>query len=118
MIPAERLTQLIDRHGYLEHAMGQSGLSGEAFAKLSREYADLDPVVAVARDVLKTRAELRDLEAMLTDGATDPDMRALAEMELPDLKERLPEQERALQLLLLPRDAADVNSRTGQRRGG
>ncbi len=49
MIPEERLTQLIDRHAYLEHAMGQGDISGEEFTKISREYADLSPVVAMAR---------------------------------------------------------------------
>jgi peptide chain release factor 1 len=51
--------------------------------------------------------EANDLEAMLADSALDPDMRALAEAEIGEARERLERAEKALQLALLPKDEAD-----------
>ncbi|MDA5192345.1 peptide chain release factor 1 [Govanella unica] len=118
MIPEERLTQLIDRHGYLEHAMGRGDMSGEDFIRISKEYSDLGPVVAVAIELRRVRGEMRDLEAMLNDPGTDRDMRGLAEMELPELKAKLPDLEHELQILLLPKDAADEKSAILEIRAG
>src|SRR5690606_37363033 len=106
MIPEERLTQLINRHQYLEHVMAEGG-GGDDFVRNSREYAELTPIVEVAQELRRLRAEAADLEAMLADRTTDPDMRALAEEELPAIEKRIPELERQLQILLLPKDAAD-----------
>lgn len=118
MIPQERLTQLIDRHAYLEHAMGQGDMSGEEFIRISKEYSDLTPVVTMAKTVLKTRSEFAELEMMLDDSSIDAEMRDLAEMELPELKAKLPELERDLQILLLPKDAADEKSAIIEIRAG
>lgn len=106
MIPEERLTQLVNRHQYLEHVMAEGG-GGDDFVKNSREYAELSPIVEVALQLRRIRAEAADLEALLADRGTDAEMRALAEEELPELEERLAALERELQILLLPRDAAD-----------
>ncbi|WP_281982874.1 peptide chain release factor 1 [Thalassorhabdomicrobium marinisediminis] len=102
MIPSERLLQITERFEYLEARMGE-GLGGDEFVRVSREYADLRPVVEVVRAYQALVAEIAEAEAMLS----DPEMRELAEMELPDLRERLPEVEQAVKLALIPRDAAD-----------
>ena len=49
-------------------------------------------------------ADLGDAQAMLS----DPEMRALAEEEMPRLKAQIPLMEQALQIALLPKDAADA----------
>ena len=73
-------------------------------AALGREYAELKPVVDQIAEWDRLQADLGEAEAMLS----DPEMKALAEEELPALRARLPEAEKALQLSLLPRDAADA----------
>ena len=73
-------------------------------AALGREYAELRPVVDQIHDWTSLQADLAEAEAMLD----DPEMRELAEEELPSLRARLPEAEKALQLALLPKDAADA----------
>ncbi len=73
-------------------------------AALGREYAELKPVVSQITEWEQLCTEIAEAEAMLD----DPEMRALAEEELPQLQARLPEAERAVQLSLLPRDAADA----------
>ena len=101
MISEERLQKILDRFGYIEARMSQGG--GD-IAALGREYAELRPVVEQIRDWQQLQGDLADAEEMLA----DPEMRALAEEELPALRARLPEAEHALQLTLLPKDAADA----------
>ncbi len=103
MLPLDTLTQITERFAFLEAKMS-AGAAPSEIAELAREYADLKPVVAeiaAYRGMLEAR---KDAEAMLT----DPEMKALAEEELADLKDRLPEAEHALRLALLPKDAADA----------
>ena len=73
-------------------------------AKLAKEYSSLKPVVEQITHWRQIRDGIEDARAMLN----DPDMKDLAEEELGDLQEKLPEVEHALQLALLPRDEADV----------
>ncbi len=102
MVPAERLQQIAERFQYLEALMAEGGGGGD-FAAISREYAELKPVVAQIEAYEALVAGISEAEAMLS----DPEMKALAEEELRELRARLPEAERALRLALLPRDAAD-----------
>ncbi len=101
MIPAEKLQSIIERFEYVEARMSDG--SGD-IAALGREYADLRPIVAQIGEWKALQAEIAEAEAMLS----DPEMRALAEEELPTLKARLPEVEGALQIALLPKDSADA----------
>lgn len=103
MIPADRLRQITERFEYLEARMSE-GLSGEEFVATSREYAELRPVVETVQAYQALVSEIEGAELMLA----DPEMKELAEAELPELQERLPELENAVQLALLPKDAADA----------
>jgi len=102
-IPPERLLQLTGRFAELEARMASGQLEGEAFVAASRDYAELEPVAKAAAQVQAMRAEIADLEAMLS----DPEMRSMAEDDLYTLRRDLPLAERALSLSMLPRDAAD-----------
>ncbi|KPP87323.1 MAG: peptide chain release factor 1 PrfA [Rhodobacteraceae bacterium HLUCCA08] len=103
MIPDARLSQITERFDYLEARMAE-GLSGDDFVTVSREYAELRPVVEVVRAYRALVDEIAGARAMLD----DPEMAELAEAELPELRARLPELEQAVKLALLPRDAADA----------
>ena len=102
MIPNDRLMQITERFEYLEARMGQ-GLGGEEFVAISREYAELRPVVEVVRTYQNLSAEIEDTEAMLS----DLEMKELAELELPQLCEQLPDAEAAVKFALIPKDSAD-----------
>ncbi|SFH22152.1 peptide chain release factor 1 [Palleronia marisminoris] len=101
MVPQDRLKQIVARFEYLEAAMSAGG--GDIAAQ-GREYAELRPVVETARIWETTHDEIAEAEAMLG----DPEMRGLAEEELPKLRKRLDAAEEALRLALLPKDAADA----------
>ncbi len=108
MISRDRLDQLIVRHEELEHLMSSGEtLSSEEFVKISREYSELTPVVNKAKEYLKTIIEIQDLAEMITSEETDGEMRDLAAMEMQDLKEKIPELEHQVQLMLLPKDVDD-----------
>ena len=103
MIPLDRLAQIKQRFEFLE-AQLNAGASGDEIAKISREYSELRPVVEQIGEYQTLLSDLDEAQEMLS----DPDMRELAEDELPRLKSRIPEVEHALQLALLPKDAADA----------
>ena len=75
--------------------------------QLSRELSDLDPVVDAIRTYRAALANLADLEVMIDEPGTDPEMRALAADEKPEAQERPEETHRRLQLMLLPKEAAE-----------
>ncbi|MGH1353501.1 MAG: PCRF domain-containing protein, partial [Thalassovita sp.] len=101
MISNDRLHQITQRFQFLEAKMAEGG--GD-IAALGREYSDLRPVVEQVLAYRRLVDDIAEAEAMLD----DPEMKALAEEELPDLRAQLPEAEQALQLSLLPKDAADA----------
>ena len=105
MIPDDRLEQIVQRFEFLEAKMNE-GASGDQIASLGREYSELRPVVEQIAAYRQLSQDLAEAQEMLA----DPDMRALAEEELPLLKARFPDAERALQLTLLPKDAADARA--------
>ncbi|WCL54147.1 peptide chain release factor 1 [Gimibacter soli] len=116
-ISDERIEQLLVRYDYLAHQLGDpSAHSSAEFVKLSKEYADLGPVVDAARAVKAARLELVDLKDMLKSG--DAEMRELAEEELVALKDRLPDMEHDLSIELLPKDSADERSAILEIRAG
>ena len=101
MIPRDTLLQITQRFEFLEAAMS----TGEGdIAKLGKEYSDLRPVVEQIRAYEQVEADIAEAEEMLG----DPDMKELAEEELPELRARLPELEQELRIALLPKDAADA----------
>jgi peptide chain release factor 1 len=102
MVAADKLDQILARFEFLEAKMS-TGLSGAEIATLSREYAELRPVVETIHGYRRIVSDIADAEAMLK----DPEMRALAEDELPELREALDGAEHDVRLALLPKDAAD-----------
>tara|TARA_B100000378_G_scaffold262400_1_gene244446 strand:+ start:617 stop:1693 length:1077 start_codon:yes stop_codon:yes gene_type:complete len=117
MLPQEKMRELERRFAEVEARMS-SGPDAETYVRLASEYAELEPVVAKIRAYQSAERELADLESLLSDRATDREMRDLAEMEVPELEERIEALTGEIQLLLLPRDAADEKSAVLEIRAG
>lgn len=100
-LPQARLDQVLDRFREIEARMG-AATDGTEIVKLSKEHAELKPVAEAVEAVQKLLAEMPELEAMAAD--TDPEISEMARDELERLQDRLPEMERAVALLLAPRD--------------
>jgi len=103
MVPTDKLEQIKQRFEFLEAKMN-NGAAGEDIAKLAKEYSELRPVVEQIGEYQTLLSDLKEAQLMLD----DPDMKDLAAEELPTIKARIPEVEHALQLALLPKDAADA----------
>jgi peptide chain release factor 1 len=110
-----KLERLVHRHAELRDMLAGTVDSG-SFAKLSKEFADLTPIVEAVDQLKAAQGEMQNLAPMIAD--PDPEMRALAEAEFLALKERIPALEREIQLLLLPKDEADEKNAILEVRAG
>ena len=108
-LPVEKLDKLVARWQTLQSELSK-GASSATFAKLSKEFSDLDPVVATIQALRRAEEERRDLGAILEDTSADAEMTQLASEELEQLEPRIAELEHALRVQLLPKDAADDKS--------
>ena len=106
MLPDQKLNALAARHAALERDLS-SALPAETYVRLSREFAELAPVVAAVNAYRAAQHELDGLTGLIADPATDPEMRSIAEAEKPELEARRVALEQQLRLALLPKDAMD-----------
>ena len=104
-ISDDRIAQIEARRDELQSAMNAPDMAPDQFVRLSKDYAEIEPVAAAAREVRRLRAELATIREMLAD--PNPEIRDMAADEVAELERQLPDAERALALKLLPRDAAD-----------
>ncbi|MEM1386121.1 MAG: peptide chain release factor 1 [Pseudomonadota bacterium] len=100
MVPLERLAQIRERFEFVEAQMNAG--AGD-IAALGREYSELRPVVEQIEEYKRLLADIDEAEVMLS----DPEMKDLAEDELPVLRARLPQVETELKIALLPKHASD-----------
>src|SRR3984957_14529512 len=106
MLPDQKLNALVVRQAALEREL-TSPLPPETFVKLSREFAELSPVVDVVKSYREIQRELEGLATLIDDPATDPEMRSIAQSEKPELEARRSVLEQELRVALLPKDAMD-----------
>src|SRR5690606_28771530 len=112
-LPQARLDQVLDRFHEVEARMGAAS-DGQEIVRLSKEHAEIKPVAEAVQALARARAEMADLQAM----AADPEMGEMAREELEALKDRLPQLEREVALLLAPRDADENASAVLEVRAG
>ena len=114
-----KLEGLIARYGEVAAQMSSEAAGdAQAFVRLSKEYAELSPVVEAIEAMHRANAEIGDLDAMLADNETDAEMRAMATEERAALAATLPALDRRIKVLLLPKDAADEKSAILEVRAG
>ena len=113
-----KLLRLIERHDEVGAAMSrQNDLSSNDIVRLSKEYAELTPIVEAIGELRSTTAEIAELDSMIEE-ESDPDMRALACDERDALAKKLPFLDRQVKLHLLPRDEADTKNAILELRAG
>jgi peptide chain release factor 1 len=106
MLPEAKLDTLIARHAEVEAELSGQ-LAGDAFVKLSREFAELSPIVETVKAYRAVAREIADLGAMMADPSTDAEMRQIAEAELVTLQARHDKLEQDIRVHLIPKDAMD-----------
>jgi peptide chain release factor 1 len=116
-IPKEKLDNLIGRWSAIQAELN-AGVSQAARAKLTKEFAALNPIVATIEALRAAEKESTDLQALLDDPASDKEMLELARTDLAALEPRREELENRLKVQLLPKDAADERSVIVELRAG
>ena len=111
------LEQLVRRHAELRDALGDTVPTGADFARLSKEYSELSPIIDGIAALRRIRDELASLIEM-AQSTEDAELKALAEEELQTLRERLPPLEQQVKLALLPKDADDERNAILEVRAG
>ena len=116
-LPQHRLDALLSRHAMVESELA-SGLSPDAYVKLSREFAELGPVIEAIKAYRNVITEIDDLDALIADSATDPEMRKLVGAEKPALQMRRQALEQQIRLALIPKDVMDDHNAILEIRAG
>src|SRR4030095_16944299 len=116
-LPSSKLDALVSRLRTVESDLA-AGPDRDTYVKLSREFSELQPLVETIRSYRTVESEIADLDAMLADPKTDPEMRALAETEKPALQARREALTQRIRLALIPKDAMDERNVILEIRGG
>src|SRR6516165_4696922 len=116
-IPSEKLDKLVSHWETLQGTLA-SGTDQETYVRLSREFAELDPIVGTINALRSAVRERAELQHLIDDPSSETDMAALAEEEIGLLDAKIEQLEQQLKVQLLPRDAADEKSAILEVRAG
>ena len=106
MLPEQKLDALLARHDAVEANLARE-VAPDTYVKLSREFAELAPIVETVKRYRSLVGEIEGLNALIADAGTDAEMRAMASAEKPELEQRRAALEQEIKLALVPKDAAD-----------
>ncbi|HVL76092.1 MAG TPA: peptide chain release factor 1 [Noviherbaspirillum sp.] len=100
-----KLNQLTERLEELNHLLAQEGVTSDIdqYRKLTREHAELEPLVGLYKNYVQAGRDIQAAQDMLA----DPDMKELAQEEITDARARIEQYEVDLQKMLLPKDPND-----------
>jgi peptide chain release factor 1 len=118
MIPLEKVQELVTKHDSLEKELSTGTIDSKTFAQKSKEYSDLDNIISYGRSYLKFEDERKELEQILQDESSDPEMKSLAEKELDILKQKKIDYANKLKIFLLPKDKDDSKNAIVEIRAG
>lgn len=104
----EKLAEVEDRYESLEQQLADPEIMQDqrAYQQVAKAHSDLADIVAKWREYKQARQQLADVEQMLGE-RLDDEMRELAQMELDEIKDKIPQIEEELKLMLLPKDPND-----------
>ncbi|MBV9557087.1 MAG: peptide chain release factor 1 [Pseudolabrys sp.] len=117
MLPQQKLDALLARHSLVESELA-TGLATDAYVKLSREFSELTPVVDEIKAFRAVEKEIAELDALMADAATDPEMKNMAAAERPALQDKRAALEEKIRVALLPKDAMDDHNAILEIRAG
>jgi peptide chain release factor 1 len=116
-LPHEKLERLVERWMVVQDELN-SGVAQAAYVKLTKEFAELSPVVAKINALKQAEEELAGIEQMIADPASDKDMVDMAYAERAELQPKVAGLVQELRIALLPKDAADEKSAILEVRAG
>jgi peptide chain release factor 1 len=117
VLPQQKMDALLARHAMVESELA-TGLAPDAYVRLSREFAELNPVVEAIKAYRSTDKEIAELAALIDDSGTDSEVRKLADVERHELLQRKEALTQQIRLALLPKDAMDDHNAILEVRAG
>jgi peptide chain release factor 1 len=117
VLPQQKMDALLTRHAMVESELA-TGLAPDAYVRLSREFAELSPVVEAIKAYRSTDKEIAELAALIDDSGTDSEVRKLADVERHELLQRKEALTQQIRLALLPKDAMDDHNAILEIRAG
>ena len=105
-LPEAKLDVLLAHHASLE-AESLRQLSSERYVQVTRELAEIAPLIEAVKTYRAAVKELADTEALIADPATDAEMRSMAEAERGELNPKIEDLVQKIRVALLPKDAMD-----------
>jgi peptide chain release factor 1 len=117
VLPQQKMDALLARHEMVESELA-TGLAPDAYVRLSREFAELGPVVEAIKAYRNTDKEIAELAALIDDSGTDSEVRKLADVERHELLQRKEALAQQIRLALLPKDAMDDHNAILEIRAG
>ncbi len=118
MIPQKTIEELIRKHSILEKDLSSGKVDKKLFAEKSKEYSDLNEIIASAKKYISFEVEKQELEKLLNESNADEELKKMAELELNELKFNHEKNEKKLKLFLLPKDEADKKNAIIEIRAG
>lgn len=113
----EKLANVVRRHEEIE-ALLSSNINPDEMVKLNKELSTLEPIVEAIKEFQKNLANLNDAKEMMNDASLDKEMRDMAEMEYYELKDKMPQMEKEIKVLLLPKSEDDEKNAILEVRAG
>ena len=118
MIPIDKVREIISKHRLLEKELSSDKVDKKNYAKISKEYSDLNEILINAQQYLAFEKNEKDLQKILSDNLSDEEIKDLAKKEIEDLNKNKILNEKKIKLFLLPKDDADKKNAIIEIRAG
>ena len=118
MLPKDKVQHLIDRHLKLEKELSSGEIDKKKYAEISKEYSDLNDIIKQLKEYLNYQKDTEELNIIIHDKNSDPEMKEFASDELENLKNNHQINEKKIKLFLLPKDLADSKNAIIEIRAG
>ena len=115
---AEKLSNVVNRYEEINSLISSPDCSPDDMVKMNKEIAELTPVVEAIKDYQRVEQNFKDAKSMMEDASLDKEMRDMAEAEYYELKEKLPDLEKHIKILLLPKNEEDEKNAILEVRAG
>ncbi len=113
----EKLDGVVRRYEEIE-ALLTTATNTDELTKLNKEFAALQPVVEAIKNYQRTATNMQDAKTLMDDSSLDKEMRDMAQAEFYELKEKLPQMEHEIKILLLPKSEDDEKNAILEVRAG
>ena len=115
---AEKLANVVNRHDEIQSLLSSPDLSADDMIRMNKEISELGPIVEAIHNYNRMEANMNDAKAMMDDDSLDKEMKEMAEAEYFELKDKLPELEKEIKILLLPKQEDDEKNAILEVRAG